>query len=154
VPSLLPPSPFSPSFPPSLHTAAEQEQRGKDPQLAERPIGTRLLGLWVCVGQGSQGTTWGKVVPPPLPWRRRRSARAGLRAEIARGKGVNRGKGGVWASLGMRANCPACAPARPAAWPGVRARVERRGSRCDGTRSGQRGRKKNRGGPHAGPSWR
>jgi hypothetical protein len=41
-----------------------------------------------------------------------------------------------------------------AAWPGVRARVERRGSWCDGTRSGQRGRKKNRGGLRAGPAWR
>jgi hypothetical protein len=113
TPPCLPSFPFSSSFPLPFTRRRSRCKRGKDPQLVERPKGTRLLGLLARAGQGSQGTAWGKAVPYPLPWRRRRSARAGLRAKIARGKEVNRGKGGAWASLGMRASCSACALTRP-----------------------------------------
>jgi hypothetical protein len=146
----------SPSFtPPSFTATGQRSQRGETPKeiwFSPRALPGVLLRAEVTATGNPRGPG---LSPLPLPWRRRRRARNAGEIGGRNLPGANPwfpGVEGVWSP--RRAGISlVCAPAGRRGRPGARARV-RIGAAVRGACSGQRGRKKNRGGPRAGPAWR
>jgi hypothetical protein len=146
----------SPSFtPPSFTATGQRSQRGETPKEIWFAPGASP-GVLLRAEVTATGNPRGPGLSPlPLPWRRRRRARSAGEIGGRNLPGANPwflGVEGVWSP--RRAGISlVCAPAGRRGRPGARARV-RIGGAVRGACSGQRGRKKNRGGPRAGPAWR